>query len=198
MALIVNGAPKSGTHAFAAFLNRVGARRCPGTLLGCTKDQDLHVSGAPWATMDLLRLVPDSCYLIGHVAACHAQALEGLPVVTMMRDPRNMLISYRRHRKRVDGVEVSTAEALEDYWGAPFAEVYRGFLAWRGLAAIVRYEDVPAAVAGDGSGIYCRHDAGHNTRTGQPSDWVEEWRAEDHRAWRAAGGPELLEAAGYG
>lgn len=198
MALVVNGAPKSGTHAFAAFLDRVGAKRCPGTLLGCTKDQELHVSGAPWATMELLRLTPDNCYVIGHVAACHAEALAGVPVVTVLRDPRNMLISYRRHRKRVDGLDLSTAKALEDYWGAPFYEVYRGFLGWHGKAAIVRYEDIPASVAGDGSGIYCRHDAHHNTRTGRPSNWVDDWGQEDHRAWRAAGGPALAAEAGYG
>jgi hypothetical protein len=195
--IVVNGCPKAGAHAFAALLSRAGAKRCPGTILACTWDQTPQISGAPAVTLDVLRMLPDNLYMIGHVCAHHAQALSNCAVVTVLRDPRNCVISYVRHRKRVDGIDITTAEALTDYWGTPFVELYRGFLGWHGKAAIVHYEKMPASVTGDGSGIYGFHDAQHNTRTGEPSDWSETWGCEDHRAWRIAGGPALAAEAGY-
>ena len=133
----MNGCPKSGTHAVCALLDRMGLKRCPGTILGCTPDQLLHIVGAK-LNLSAARLIPDNVYTLAHV--CAAYRLDGFPVVTVFRDPRNVLVSYCRHRKR-EGVEVSIAEALASFWGAPFVAVYRGFLGWAGRSVILRYEE---------------------------------------------------------
>jgi hypothetical protein len=196
--LLINGCPKSGAHAFAALLDRAGAKRCPGTMLGTTLDQPVHVVGFPSVTLGVLKMLPDNCYMIGHVCAEHADELDGFPVVLVLRDPRDCITSYCRHRKRTDGIDLTVEDALRDYWdGGPFVPLYRGFLGWKGRAAVVYYEDMHPAVVGNGSGIYCRHDAEHNTYTGHASDWTDDWDSSAHRAFRDAGGRELLEEAGY-
>jgi hypothetical protein len=189
--VVVNGCPKSGTHAAMALLDRMGLKRCPGTILGTTPGQKLHVAGS---TLDLraASAIPDNCYILGHVCAAHS--LDGFPVVTVFRDPRNVLVSYCRHRAR-EGVAVTIPQALADFWGAPFTYVYRGFLGWFGVSMILRYEHLPEKVAGDGAGIY--NGQAWNTRTGAPSFWEDWWSAEAERAWVAHGGPSLLSAAGY-
>ena len=196
---LISSVPKAGSHAAAAFFDRVGSRRQPGTVLGTTPAQSVHVSGANGVTLDALRMVPDNVYMIAHVCAAHAGVLTGFQIISVVRDPRDCLTSYCRHRRRVDGLDLTIADALEDYWGGgEFVPLYRGFLGWRDEEAmILRYENMHPAVVGNGSGIYCVHDAEHHTRTGSPSNWVDDWSAADHRAFRAAGGRALLEEAGY-
>jgi hypothetical protein len=193
--VIVNGLMKSGTHAVMALLSGMGLMRVPGTIEGC--GFGLRVVGNHGVNLSAPRMIPDNVFILGHIVSHHAERLEGFKVITVFRDPRNCLISYCRHRKRVDGLEVSTAEALASYWGTPFVPLYRAFLRWRSLSVVLRYEELPAAMIGDGEAIYTAAERHWNTRTGSPSDWTEDWGQGDHRAWREAGGPELLHEAGY-
>lgn len=197
MTIIVNGCPKVGCHAACALLDRMGLKRIPGTILAATPEQRPHIAGVEAIQLDALMMFPDNCYMLAHVCDYYAGALGGAPTLLVIRDPRNTLISYQRHRARVDNLNLSTESALENFWGAPFVPTYRGYLGWRGKAAVLRYEDLPHHVVGDGHGIYCRHDRHHNTRTGFPSDYAEYWQGADYRAWRDAGGSELVAEAGY-
>lgn len=191
---MVNGVPKSGTHAFMALLDRMGLKRCPGTILPIF--DYLTVSGAAHLNMAALRAIPDNVYILGHVPTRYD--LQGFRVITVFRDPRNCLVSYIRHRKREEGLHVSIPEALESYWDSgPFVAVYQSYLGWRGRSLVVRYEDIPADVAGDGSGIYAGQARDWNTRTGEPSRWQDWWDAEAEAAWIAYGGLRLLVEAGY-
>lgn len=169
-----------------AWLSRMGLARVPGTIL------PTHIVGG--SSLPELRKYPDSDFILAHVPAGYD--LSGFVVATVFRDPRNVLVSYRRHRER-EGVAVSLCEALEDFWGAPFVPLYRDFLGWRGRSIAFRYEDMPPEQVGDGAGIYAEHDRDWNTRTGSPSDWPNVWDAETDKAWVAAGGPQLLADAGY-
>lgn len=177
-----------------ALLDTMGLKRCPGTILGTTSDQLVHIAGAK-LNLAAARLIPDNVYILGHVCAAHS--LAGFRVITIFRDPRNCLVSYLRHRKREDGLDVSIAEALDSYWGSPFVEVYAGFLGWRGHSVVCRYEDLDPATCGEGAGIYQAPQKDWNTRTGAPSRWQDVWDEEAEAAWLAHEGPALLKAAGY-
>jgi Sulfotransferase domain len=192
--IVVNGVPKSGTHALMALLDTMGLKRAPGTLLPLF--DYCYVEGMPYMTLAALRAIPDNSFMLAHVPASHT--LTGLRVITIFRDPRNVLVSYCRHRKRVEGIDVSIPQAISDFWGTPFVRLYESFLGWRGRSVVVRFEDLPGSVVGSGDGIYARHETDWNTRTGSPSRWQDTWDEKAEAAWLAAGGNELLVEAGYG
>lgn len=198
--IIANGMAKSGTHALMAWLSRMGLKRCPG-VLHANRDDNLSIKGAR-IDIATLAIVPDSTFIQGHVPA--AFDLSQFMVVTILRDPRNVLISYIRHRAQSWGGEkkFTIPEALADFWGKPFVETYEGFLGWQGRSIIVHYENLAPQHIGAGEDIYTPDRPQWdkwigNTRTGSPSDWSLVWDAEAEEAWRAAGGPDLLAQAGY-
>jgi hypothetical protein len=194
--ICVNGCPKAGNHAAMALLDRVGLRRCPGTIL--PMGDGLYIDGVPWLSVAAARAMPDSVYILGHAPAGLADALAGFCLITVLRDPRAVLCSYVRHRKREDDLDISIPAALDAFfdWGG-FVPTYRSFLGWRGRAIVLRYEDLPPEQVGDGAGIYPPGQAHLNTRTGAPSRWQDFWDEEAEAAWTAAGGPGLLVEAGY-
>jgi hypothetical protein len=177
-----------------ALLDTMGLKRYPGTLQ--TTSDFCYVEDMPMGTIDVIRSAPDNCYILGHVADSHAHFLHGFRVITVFRDPRNVLMSYCRHQKR-NGIDVTIRQALEDFWDFPFIEVYRSYLGWFGKSMVVRYEAMPDFVVGNGNGIYQGHEQDWNTRTGSPSSWQEVWTEEDEAVWIEYGGPKLLVEAGY-
>lgn len=188
--IIVNGIPKSGTHAVMAWFTRMGMQRHPGTLLPAP-------NGVRAAGVSLEQVKQNNrpgMFILAHVPA--TRELWG-NVVTVFRDPRNMLVSYCRHREREDGFRPTLAEAIRDYWGQPFVPLYDSYLGWKGRSVVIYYEDLPPAQIGDGGSIYVGHDRDWNTRTGEPSDWRNEWNDEAEDAWRASDGPGLLRRSGY-
>lgn len=176
-----------------ALLDTMGLKRVPGTILPL--GDGLHVSSIPTMSIAALSHVPDNCYILAHAPA--AFDLTGFRILTIFRDPRNVLVSYCRHRRREDGMIYGIPQALKDFWGCAFVEVYRSYLGWRGRSAVLRYEDLPPHVTGDGMGIYQHHDRDWNTRTGSPSAWGDVWDDACEHAWVAHGGPALLEETGY-
>ena len=176
-----------------ALLDTMGLRRHPGTIL--PGPDGPYIASMPNLEPASLRSVPDNVYILAHAPA--SIGLEGFKVLTIFRDPRNVVLSYIAHRFRA-GYVVGFAAALEDFWGHSFVETYRNYLGWRGRSVVIRYEDLPEHVIGDGSGIYRSHDLDWNTWTGKPSDWREIWDDTIESAWAAAGGNELLKEAGYG
>lgn len=203
--LVISSVPKAGSHAVMALLARMGLTRQAGTIQANTPDQTPHIdfgedgkaSGDEFT--EWLRQYrehySDRYFVLAHVCAASAKLLDGFPVLTVFRDPRNCLTSYCRHRARTDGAQFTIAQAIADYWGAPFIPTYQGYLPWRGRAVVMRFEDLPPAVVGNGDSIYPNQN--WNTRTDQHSDWVNDWQREDHAAWREAGGRELARDAGY-
>lgn len=177
-----------------ALLDTMGLKRCPGTIL-CDNGIGIKITGAPWLNVTAAMQIPDNCYILGHVPSRFK--LERFKVITVFRDPRNVLVSYCRHRKRTEGLDVTIPQAIGDFWGAPFVDVYSSFLGWKGRSVVVRYEDLPSSVVGNGSGIYQQHSKDWNTRTGSPSKWQEVWTEEDEAAWVKIKGQDLVESAGY-
>lgn len=202
--IIANGLPKSGTHALMAWLDSMGLKRHPGVLQ--VRDvKDGYGYGITYngdRSVDLLLDVPHNVYMHGHIPFSEAavDSLDGAMVITMFRDPRNVLVSYARYRSTEGPRNWTVKNAVQDFWGEPFVPRYRSYLGWRGNGLCIRFEDTTGV--GDGAGIYAgRRPAwdkvSHNTRTGAPSDWSEWWTPETQEVWERAGGPGLLEEAGY-
>lgn len=176
-----------------AFLDTMGLKRVPGTILPVS--DYLDVSSVPGFNMDGLRAIPDNVFILAHVPARYD--LSGFKVITVFRDPRNVLVSYIRHRKREDDLDVSIPQALKDFWGAPFVETYASYLGWASRCVRLRFEDLQPDTVGEGRGIYPKG-KDWNTRTGSPSHWEDWWDEEAQIAFIAHGGLELLKESGYG
>jgi hypothetical protein len=184
--VIVNGCPKSGTHAVMSMLSKMGLTRVSTVTVYSPDEADKYSD------------LDHSHYVAGHIPAKHD--LTSFLVVTIFRDPRNVLTSYCRYRKKMEDAEISIPEAIADFWGAPFVSVYRSYLRWRepGRSVCLRYEDLPLHQVGNGAGLYPEDNDYWNTHTGSPSDWRRTWDRAAKVAWKSAGGPELLKGAGYG
>lgn len=184
-----------------AWFHTMGLKREPGIVEAWHEHRELEYrkteAEKPGRGIEQLRDLDHHRFCHAHVHA-RAQLPAGFMVVTIFRDPRNVLVSYARHQQRVHGNRISLVEALHDFLGRPFMEVYRGFLPWRrGRSLCLRYEDFPAGFAGDGAGLYRHAKRDHNTWTGEPSNWREVWDYEIDHAWRNAGGWFLVRDAGY-
>jgi hypothetical protein len=181
--IIVNGCPKSGTHAVMSMLSKMGLERhCP-----------TMYSSAAAKSFDKLS---HKHYIAGHIPA--TENLSDFLVFTIFRDPRNVLTSYCRSRLKIDNLYLTISDALKDFWGHEFVPYYQSFLGWRepGRCIVLRYEDLPLHQMGDGSTLYS--DQKWNTYTGSPSNWEVMWSDADCDAFDRAGGRELVEEAGYG
>lgn len=189
--IVVNGLPKSGTHAVMSWLTQMGLKRRPGTIL--PSPDGLHVVGG-----DIHSIEQDGRE--GYFILAHVPARLALPgsVITVFRDPRNVLVSYCRHREREDCDRPSLVEAIGSFWNQPFVPLYDSYLGWHGRSVVLRYEDMPSWQVGDGASLYAGQSRDWNTRTGSPSDWRDHWTQEAEEAWQDAGGVELLARAGYG
>lgn len=191
MRILLNGAPKSGTHALAKAVELLGI---PFLL---DREQWLRTSG-PAAHMDHVDWPAEI------VADRH---------VLIVRDPRNVLLSWMRASSRPLTVGGAMA-TLRAYDGAAetFVQHCRRFTPWIDAPGVfvVRYEDL----TGDGGatmqrladhlGVPCPPDAYLNlpgftaTWTGEPSDWRTLWSPEIEAVWVETGGPALLADMGYG
>lgn len=198
--LLVNGCPKSGTHAVMSWLNRLGLSRHRGTVIergGRLTTIGLeNEEGAP-LSVHKLSGCPDTVFILSHVPSIYAKELGKFAVITVFRDPRNVLVSYCRYKLALNGQTLTLIQAMEDFWGQPFVEAYRSYLGWRGKSVIMNYENLPSSKVGDGSELYDGELVDWNTRTGAPSKWWEWWDDQTEEVWCEAGGQNLVDAVGY-
>src|SRR5690348_13809355 len=127
--ILANGCPKSGTHALLAWLERLGMKRSPGTV----KVRDGQVC------------FPDEADHLADVIHAHIPAGYDLGQhrsVTVLRDPRNVLVSYWRWASTLGLLTGGPVAALHDFFGKEFVPHYRGWLGWRGVCTIIRFEDL--------------------------------------------------------
>lgn len=204
--IVANGAPKSGTHALMALLHLEGRRRVPGILYRLETEDRLVLRATvadrePMALEAALAL-DDGWYVHAHV--CDDAWLAGQArVITMLRDPRDILVSYRRwhdpnrpNADRLPAGDAGLVASIGAYFNRPLVRVVRGFLGWRALAETRRFTELPLQRTA-GVSVYagCGHDP--SSETDRHSDWREHWTPAVHDAWAAAGGPALVREMGY-
>lgn len=195
--VLINGCPKSGTHAVMELLASMGVERAPGIV-----NHDNGVVGV-FATpadpnpvsMDEVRTPGPPRFIHAHVPAGDWD-LGAARVIAVLRDPRNVLVSWTRWRNRDTVTEAALLDALDWFYDTgPFVEVYRSFLGWRGRALVVRYEDVPRDFSR--VDLYEEAEQDRSTWMSSPSDWRACWTTRVDEAFREAGGLEMLVEAGY-
>lgn len=180
--IIANGMPKSGTHALMAHLEAKGLRRYPGIIKGRDKGIDLrHLGG--WDEP-----IEGYDFVHGHVPTKARKAAEGFDIVTIFRDPRNVLASYARAFKAKWGGRPNFIAAMDDFFGRPFAAVAAEYVEWPKFSEIVRYEDLQPPVSATRLS---------QTWTGSPSHWREWWTPEIDAAWHKRDGSEIVTKFGY-
>lgn len=216
--IVANGVPKSGTHALMALLAMQGGKRVPGILDGFRGPRALLMPTGAWPavpTLEQATALPHDHFLHGHVPA-DVEVPPSVKVVTVLRHPRNVLVSYSRRfafnrmilkwiarRRRGMHTALGSPPTLQEilangFVDRPFVEVYRRFLGWRGRGLVVRYEDIPRDFTAGAPDLYAGAAEDHNTLTSEPTDWREVWTPDIDASWRAAGGYELEQDAGYG
>lgn len=172
--VLVNAIPKSGTHLASGLFDLVPGFRFTGRLLWVT-EADLHDDcriAAARARADIRR-TKDRHYLMGHAMHHHRVAAEfadaGMPVVTMVRDPRAIAASAVRYfeenrlrQRDIAGMGLDRREELAQYmidggrhFGAtdgmaPLQERCRQFIGWRQdpNCLVVKFDDLIGARGG--------------------------------------------------
>lgn len=198
--IVCNGCPKSGTHALMSLIAMTGASRLAGVLDGRPANGPKLVVRPTKADpcVDSLKVnlaKPHGHYIHGHVPVHHWLDLTKAKVITIVRDPRNVLTSYLR-AKKADLNPHNLKLALNDFYGEPFYSLYLSFLGWKNFGAIVRFENIPRDFAPPDP-VYREAKRDHSTKTQHAMDWSEWWCPETERLWNDAKGPALLKAAGY-
>ena len=173
---------KSGTHALMAHLEARGLRRHPGMVK--SKGGKIVFRNPASAPVDGFDFVH------GHVPtkARKVAAAAGLEVVTILRDPRNVLVSYARAFSHRLGGAPDLAAAMDDFFGRRFVNVAMEYADWQDHCEIVRYEDIRPPVSKTRMS---------QTWTGAPSDWRACWTPEIDRKWTGCGGREIVARFGY-
>lgn len=197
--VIANGCPKSGTHALMEWLQRMGLKRAPGIVKAEPGRSTLRVYGTPAdpepvTAAEVLEGRP-GWFIHGHLQP--VKDVGDATVITVVRDPRNVLVSYVRWWNSLNEKQTTLLETLGAFFDDsdyPFLDIYRDFLGWAGRGPIMRYEHMPRVKL---PGVYNGASANHSTWNDEPSDWRSAWSDDIEREWLRRGGARALIEAGY-
>ncbi len=152
MTIFANGPPKAGTHALMKCLGLLGLEREPGMVQCYVKTNKLRLKGTRAdPETRLLREVLDD---IDSRAFIHSHVHDGIllgdnPVITVFRDPRNMVISAARFRVAEGKItKVTDAQIIDvieyEFYRKHAVELIRGFLGWRECEGTlcIKFEDL--------------------------------------------------------
>lgn len=168
------------------------------------------VTGAPKSGTHAL---VKACELLGVPASHHHEpwreglAIDGQPLL-VQRDPRNMAVSWVRHRGR-PVTEGTVIAAIRQYARGSLVEDLAAYEPWRDRAIVVRFEDLIGDARGmqalaralespvDPVAAFGALPGGTLTWTGRLSDWTTVWTPTIERVWVDLDGPAALQRWGY-
>lgn len=211
--IFANGVPKSGTHLVLAAFDALKIWRYPDVRIvrDVVRGPRTESPGARMHSGKAPKF-EELCKAPGCVHA-HLSAkadIKPAKTVVIFRDPRNVLLSMARW-KYGGSAEMPVALKHFQFKTTDMIQYYRLFLDWwdRSDALCIYYERfrrdpeaVTKAVA-EFAGVDWTPAAaeviGRPTVTwsGQSSDWPAVWNDKIDGAWKAAGGPALVEQMGY-
>jgi hypothetical protein len=168
------------------------------------------VNGAPKSGTHAL---VKACELLGVPATHHHEpyreglAIDGQPLL-VMRDPRNVAISWVRHHGR-PVTEGTVMAALRQFVHGSLPEDLQAYEPWLTRAYVVRFESLVQSAetmrdlsrllgsGADPDAAFAWLPGGTLTWTGRLSDWATVWTPAIDRVWQELGGPALLARWGY-
>lgn len=141
---------------------------------------------------------------------------EGHKMLHIIRHPKNVAVSWMRHRNKQNSSVLLTQKTLAQLienkmFGMSVVKYYSGFLKWLEQPHVltVRFEDVfeKKDLVAHKIFTYLDHKAEHldfssiygegATYTGKWSDWQEWWSEEIDAVWQKTGGLDLEKRLGY-
>lgn len=215
--IVCNGCSKSGTHFLTSLMAAMGKTQLGGTLIK-RPSRPLFVTSK--RKLSSLFEEDNDHYIHSHLihSPSLAEKLAGHRHVFILRNPRNIAISWMRHRIKQDpSLEASEALLMKivlgGMFGRPVSEFISLHLPWvqEDDVCCVRFEDLIArdqgALDGIAAHVGAQADPAHYdaafgkgaTFTGSFSDsWDNpHWTDAVEQTWVAAGGPAVEAAAGY-
>ena len=216
--LICNGCSKTGTHILTTLAKEGGLNQLGGTLIKRRPNTELKVTSN--RLLKEVLALDNQNFIHGHVA--YKPFLEGRLIdsghkmVHIVRNPRNVAISWMRHRnKQSPNFRVSEENLLKiienKMFGMSVVEYYSGFTGWINskLALNLKFEEIfeekKKTVKSFSSYLQLDHKeidmnkvfGRGSTFTGNWSDWKEWWSQDVEEAWIRSSGIELEEKLGY-
>lgn len=216
--IVCSGCSKSGTNFLTSLMKAMGKKQISGTLIKRPVSQ-LRVANGKLRPLGVLSR--DNTFFI-HAHLIHrkplAERLKGHKHIFICRHPKNIAISWMRHRvKHNPALQPSEAFLSEIIRGGMFGRSVPAFvtfhLPWllEPDTCCVRFEDL---VAGDNKTLekisrtvgvapdpayYTAAFGEGPTYTSAFSDWRNSsyWGSIAEQAWQDAGGPDVEKNAGY-
>ena len=215
--IICNGCSKSGTHFLTSLMKAMGKTQLGGTLI--------KRPNAPLRTTTIYPLAAFFAADNDHFVHAHliwraqlAAQLAAHRHLFIIRNPRNIALSWMRHRSRQTESLTESAALLErivrgGMFGQSvpsFIDLHRGWLTDDHVCA-VRFEDlvahdedslvrIAAHVGAVPDPAYYEGAFGEgSTYTTRLSDWADSpyWSEVVETAWHESGGPRVSAALGY-
>lgn len=207
--IFCNGCSKTGTHIATNLCESIGRKKIDGTVVKRKPDSYFAMKGT--ANLERLFSFSNKNFVHSHIA--YAKQLEftfaSHKNLLTIRNPRDVAVSWMRHRTREDESLVESKELLirlisGGMFGTSVPEFYRGFLGWLDVenVYIIKFEDfIERKVDLSGVTDYLQADitcleysgflGGSVTYTGSYSNWRQWWDADVHKAWKAHGGTDI-------
>ncbi|WP_299417680.1 sulfotransferase domain-containing protein [uncultured Sulfitobacter sp.] len=215
--ILCSGCSKSGTHFLTSLMVAMGKEQLGGTLIKRPKSKLFSTSKRPLS--DLLSQ-DNSHFMHGHVIyrAPLVKRLSEHRHLFILRHPRNIAISWMRHRiKQNPELEAGPVLLEQIIRGGMFGHEVPKFISlhldWQHEpeTLTVRFEDLAArdmavlekicAYVGEPTNpdLYDKAFGASSTFTGSFSTWSDNpiWTDAVEQAWQDTGGPRVEEAAGY-
>lgn len=215
--LLCNGCSKSGTHLLTSLAEAIGYRKIGGTLTYRRFEEGFKSNGL--ASPEEIFSQDNSYYIHAHVMSDRRSRtlLKNHKHIFIVRNPRNVAISWMRHLNKLNPSKPISADELErlirgGMFGKSVVQYYWLFAHWINspVAKIVSYEKLLMQDAQEYKRI-CKYlqiaehhystiqPRSSSTWTGAPSDWMHSsyWTSSVEAAWRDTGGPELEAYLGY-
>ncbi len=216
--IICNGCSKTGTHFLTNIMNAAGFKQAPGTLI-CRKREAFETTSKVLSVANALHL-DDSHFIHSHVihSPVTAKALAPHRHFLMIRHPRNVAVSWLRHRTKNSPRHTPSPDLLcglikNGMFGLSIPQFYYRFIAWREEAGVkcLRFENLAArepetvgavfehaGASFDAAAVEAAFGKGP-TFNAKFSDWRDEtnWTGSVETAWVASGGDWLESALGY-
>lgn len=207
--IFCNGCSKTGTHILTNICRSLNKKQIGGTLVKRKPESPIILKGT--ANIEKVFSFGNTLYVHSHIA--YADQLEFSFTkhkhLMTIRHPRNLAVSWMRHRLKQDSNLVASHELLASLisggmFGESIPQFYSNFFGWLNVSNIhvIKFEEFVSRQhdlsstehylkAKPGSLSYDTILGNSSTFTGSYSLWEDWWDSTVDSAWKKAGGDQV-------